>query len=66
MRADTIDDFDLPEVLQKYYPGGFYGYNKEGCPIYIEVMGYADIKGILKIVEIAKAWKNEGFISGES
>ena len=35
------------QVLQKYMPGGFCGYDKDGSPILIELYGYMDMKGIL-------------------
>ena len=35
------------QVLQKYLPGGFCGFDKEGAPVYIELYGHLDMKGIL-------------------
>ena len=44
--ADTIvNDWTPPEVLLKYHPGGFFGHDKEGCPIWIDPIGRADVKG---------------------
>lgn len=43
--ADTILDWTPPEVLTKYYPGGQYGFDKDGYPVWIDALGYADIKG---------------------
>lgn len=33
------------QVLQKYYPGGFFGYDKEGAPVFIDPVGRIDFKG---------------------
>ncbi|GFT32507.1 SEC14-like protein 3 [Nephila pilipes] len=45
-QVDTIEDFKAPEVLLKYFPTSFIGYDKEGAPIrYISMAG--DPKGIL-------------------
>jgi len=38
------------EVLRKYYPGGFGGWDKSGCPVWIIPFGRADIKGLLTAV----------------
>ena len=35
------------QVLQKYMPGGFAGFDKKGSPILVELFGYLDAKGIL-------------------
>ena len=34
-------------MLQKYFPGGFFGEDKEGYPVYYEFIGNIDFKGIL-------------------
>ena len=40
MRIDQIlDEYEVPEVLQKYLVGGMCGYDKEGLPIRIEPFG---------------------------
>merc|ERR1719342_940533 len=36
-----------PPVIQEYYPGGFAGYDEEGCPVWIIPFGGADVKGML-------------------
>ncbi len=35
------------QVLQKFLPGGFCGFDKEGSPVHIEQYGNLDMKGIL-------------------
>ena len=48
MKAETLlTDYQPPEVLRKYLPGGFAGMDKEGSPIWIELYGYMDSKGLL-------------------
>ncbi|XP_071115999.1 SEC14-like protein 3 [Haliotis cracherodii] len=50
--ADTIrEDYKVPEVLQKYYIGGFCGHDNEGCPVWYEPFGYIDLKGVLQSVK---------------
>ena len=41
----VIDEFDPPEVLKKYYPGGLIGHDKQDCPVWIVPLGNMDIKG---------------------
>lgn len=45
---DTIlETFKPSEVLTKYYPGGFFGFDKEGAPVFIDPIGQIDFKGLL-------------------
>ena len=49
MSVDTIlQDFKVPEVLQKYFPSAskVVGHDKEGHPLYIDPTGRADIQGM--------------------
>lgn len=41
---------ESPEVLRKYYPGGFPGYDREGRPVSIIPFGGCDLKGLLMSV----------------
>ena len=45
MDTNNILKWQVPEVLKKYYPGGYCNEDKEGCPIWFELLGYADLKG---------------------
>ena len=45
--VDHILKWKSPEVLRKYYPGGFAGFDREGCPVWIIPFGHADVKGYL-------------------
>ena len=43
---DTIlEDWTPPEVLLKYYPGGFAGFDKEGSPIWAVQSAQFDMRG---------------------
>ncbi|KAM4635020.1 SEC14-like protein 2 isoform 2-T2 [Polymixia lowei] len=48
MKADTIiSDWTPPEVIEKYVSGGMCGYDREGSPIWYDVIGPLDPKGLL-------------------
>lgn len=49
-----VETYTPPEVLRKYYPGGFCGYDKQGYPVWIDTIGRADVKGKrnLKYIEM--------------
>ncbi|XP_056259369.1 SEC14-like protein 2 isoform X2 [Seriola aureovittata] len=48
MRVDTIiSDWRPPEVIEKYVSGGMCGYDREGSPIWYDVIGPLDPKGLL-------------------
>ena len=42
---DTISHWTPPEVLQKCYPGGFFGEDREGHPVWYDSIGALDFKG---------------------
>ncbi|NXG37861.1 S14L2 protein, partial [Dromaius novaehollandiae] len=37
----------LPQVIRKYMSGGMCGYDREGCPIWYDIIGPLDAKGLL-------------------
>uniref|UniRef100_A0A672Z118 SEC14-like protein 2 n=1 Tax=Sphaeramia orbicularis TaxID=375764 RepID=A0A672Z118_9TELE len=48
MKVDTIiSDWTPPEVIEKFVSGGMCGYDKEGSPIWYDVIGPLDPKGLL-------------------
>uniref|UniRef100_A0A3Q0SK58 SEC14-like lipid binding 7 n=1 Tax=Amphilophus citrinellus TaxID=61819 RepID=A0A3Q0SK58_AMPCI len=48
MKVDTIiSDWKPPEVIEKYVSGGMCGYDREGSPIWYDVIGPLDPKGLL-------------------
>ncbi|XP_031552445.1 SEC14-like protein 2 [Actinia tenebrosa] len=50
-----------PEVLMKYDPGGFYGYDKEGSPIFVDPLGQIDFKGLLHSVKKDDVLRFKGY-----
>ena len=45
MGVDDIDTWECPEVLSKYFTGGWSGFDKDGCPVWLDPFGQIDIKG---------------------
>uniref|UniRef100_A0A7N6A8M9 SEC14-like lipid binding 8 n=1 Tax=Anabas testudineus TaxID=64144 RepID=A0A7N6A8M9_ANATE len=47
MKVDTIiTDWRPPEVIEKYLSGGMCGYDREGSPVWYDVIGPVDPKGL--------------------
>ncbi|XP_063579002.1 SEC14-like protein 4 isoform X5 [Pongo abelii] len=44
---DNIVTWQPPEVIQLYDSGGLCGYDYEGCPVYFNIIGSLDPKGLL-------------------
>nr|XP_025123142.1 SEC14-like protein 3 isoform X6 [Bubalus bubalis] len=47
MDIDHILEWQPPEVIQKYMPGGLCGYDRDGCPVWYDIIGPLDPKGLL-------------------
>ncbi|XP_056146625.1 SEC14-like protein 2 isoform X2 [Lampris incognitus] len=48
MKVDTIiSDWKPPEVIEKYFSGGMCGYDRAGSPVWYDVIGPLDPKGLL-------------------
>nr|DBA22792.1 TPA: hypothetical protein GDO54_013794 [Pyxicephalus adspersus] len=43
----VLENWQPPEVVQKYLSGGLCGYDREGSPIWYDVIGPLDPKGLL-------------------
>ncbi|KAK6989093.1 SEC14-like protein 1 isoform X2 [Biomphalaria glabrata] len=45
-----LEVYKLPEVLGRYYPGGWHYCDKDGRPLYIIKLGQMDVKGLMRSV----------------
>ncbi|KAJ7309541.1 hypothetical protein JRQ81_007589 [Phrynocephalus forsythii] len=45
--ADSIMEWKVPEVIEKYMTGGRCGFDRDGCPIWYEIIGPLDARGLL-------------------
>ncbi|KXJ29102.1 SEC14-like protein 2 [Exaiptasia diaphana] len=57
----VLSSYHPPEVLLKYDPGGFYGYDKEGSPIFVDPLGQVDFRGILHSAKKEQVLKFKGY-----
>ncbi|KFM68620.1 hypothetical protein X975_08700, partial [Stegodyphus mimosarum] len=54
---DILVNYQPPEVLVKYVPNDFVGFDKEGCPVRYCAIGNTDYKGIFKAVKFTELTK---------
>lgn len=47
---DLLEQYCMPSVVQKHFPGCWGDYDKEGRPLYMLRLGHMDVKGLLKSV----------------
>ncbi|XP_077164082.1 SEC14-like protein 2 [Paroedura picta] len=47
MNSEHIFEWTAPEVIEKYMTGGHCGFDRNGCPVWYEIIGPLDAKGIL-------------------
>ncbi len=40
-----MEDWTPPEVLQKCFPGGFFGEDRDGHPVWYDSIGNLDFRG---------------------
>ena len=45
-----LSEYESPQVVKEYFPGGWYHQDKEGRPLFILRLGQMDVKGIVKSV----------------
>ncbi|XP_012937593.1 SEC14-like protein 1 [Aplysia californica] len=45
-----LDGYKPPEILEKYYPGGWHYCDIDGRPLYILKLGQMDVKGLMRSV----------------
>ena len=53
-KSNQVSNFVfILQVIKHYYPGGYFGVDKLGCPIFIDPVGTIDFKGIFAMQFIA-------------
>ncbi|XP_032517841.1 protein real-time [Danaus plexippus] len=45
-----LSEYETPEVVRQYFPGGWHHHDKDGRPLYILRLGQMDVKGLLKSI----------------
>ncbi|XP_046966372.1 protein real-time isoform X1 [Vanessa cardui] len=45
-----LSEYETPEVVKQYFPGGWHHHDKDGRPLYILRLGQMDVKGLLKSI----------------
>ncbi|KAK7111754.1 SEC14-like protein 1 isoform X2 [Littorina saxatilis] len=45
-----LESYKTPETMEKYYPGGWHYFDREGRPLYILRLGQMDVKGLMRSV----------------
>ncbi|KAJ2938004.1 hypothetical protein O0L34_g14458 [Tuta absoluta] len=45
-----LSEYDTPDVVKQYFPGGWHHHDKDGRPLYILRLGQMDVKGLLKSI----------------
>ncbi|CAF0977101.1 unnamed protein product [Rotaria sordida] len=49
-------DYEIPEMIQRFFPGAWGGNDRDGRPIYILRVGDIDVRGIMKAVHGEDVW----------
>lgn len=45
-----MSEYQVPQVVQEYFPGGWHHHDKESRPLYLLRLGQMDVKGLVKSV----------------
>ncbi|XP_076239595.1 real-time [Calliopsis andreniformis] len=45
-----LEEYEVPQVVKDYFPGGWHHFDKDGRPLYILRLGQMDVKGLLKSI----------------
>ncbi|EDV22074.1 uncharacterized protein TRIADDRAFT_29265, partial [Trichoplax adhaerens] len=54
---DLVQSYKIPQIIQDYYSGNYFGYDKEGSPVLVDPIGNLDIKGLMHCVKKEEIWK---------
>ncbi|EDV19825.1 uncharacterized protein TRIADDRAFT_61748 [Trichoplax adhaerens] len=54
---DLVQSYKIPQIIQDYYAGNYFGYDKEGSPVLVDPIGNLDIKGLMHCVKKEEIWK---------
>ncbi|XP_015586213.1 protein real-time isoform X2 [Cephus cinctus] len=45
-----LEEYEAPQVVKDYFPGGWHHFDKDGRPLYVLRLGQMDVKGLLKSI----------------
>ncbi|XP_045490772.1 protein real-time [Pieris rapae] len=45
-----LSEYETPDVVKQYFPGGWHHHDKDGRPLYVLRLGQMDVKGLLKSI----------------
>ncbi|CAK1551372.1 unnamed protein product [Leptosia nina] len=45
-----LSEYETPDVVTQYFPGGWHHHDKDGRPLYVLRLGQMDVKGLLKSI----------------
>ncbi|XP_069684497.1 SEC14-like protein 1 isoform X1 [Periplaneta americana] len=45
-----LSEYQMPQVVKDYFPGGWHHSDKDGRPLYLLRLGQMDVKGLLKAI----------------
>lgn len=63
MGLDTLlQTYKVPEVLLTHYPGSYFGYDREGAPVFIDPVGQIDFRGLLSSVSKEEIVKFKAYL----
>uniref|UniRef100_A0A1B6BXY7 CRAL-TRIO domain-containing protein n=1 Tax=Clastoptera arizonana TaxID=38151 RepID=A0A1B6BXY7_9HEMI len=46
----VLSEYQIPQVVTDYFPGGWHHHDKDGRPLYLLRLGQMDVKGLLKTI----------------
>jgi hypothetical protein len=58
-----LSEYQLPEVVRKYFPGGWHLHDNEERPLFILRLGQMDVKGIIKVKGERREYQDDEIIN---